>query len=162
MAINLIQWAFTTAEKYKALPEKDNNTLYFITDTQEIYKGTTSYTSPTVFYTAPRPASGALGKVYFDDVTLAGSTWNGTAWKEVIAPVAQTIDKANPTVGPVSGAAVKAYIDAEVGSAGQGFISNISWKGDTKEVVFVQNGEDKPVKLTKLLTDATYDGATGK
>lgn len=162
MAINLIQWAFTTAEKYKALPTKDENTLYFITDTKEIYKGSTTYTEPTVFYTAPRSATGALGKIYFDDTTLAGSVWNGTTWKEVIAPVAQTIDKANPTVGPVSGAAVKAYIDAEVGSAGEGFITDLKWKADTKEVVFAQNGTDHPVKLTKLLTGVSYDGATGK
>ena len=60
MAENLINFWYGTATQYNAITTKNNNTLYFITDTGKIYKGETLLAHK---YTLPTASSSTLGGV---------------------------------------------------------------------------------------------------
>ena len=86
----MLQWQIAKKiADYKALQTKDAESLYFIEETGEIYRGEVPFTQACEFYSAAkaRPAVGGLGKLYIDETTLAGSVWTGSAYKEIIKPV---------------------------------------------------------------------------
>lgn len=131
MANNIVQWAFSdTKAKYTALATKDVDTLYFIKETQEIFKGEDLFTEP-VRIVSELPATPAKGVVYIKSDTLEGSVWNGTSWTVIIA------------------------------AAGSG-ITDISFDTSGKNLVYTKGGVPANVPITGFVTDATYDGATGK
>ena len=57
-----VQFYTATYNQYKAA-EKDNNTLYFLTDTQQIMKGNYDYTSSVMFVDG-LPSTGIPGRLY--------------------------------------------------------------------------------------------------
>ena len=63
----MLQWQIARkVADYKALQTKDNESLYFIEETGEIYRGEVPFTQACEFYSASkaRPAVGGLGKLY--------------------------------------------------------------------------------------------------
>lgn len=163
MALNLINWVITDSTAYKALQTKDTNSLYFLSDTGEIYRGTASFSEAVVFYTGDLPTEGiAQGKLYVNSTTLEGQVYNGTGWTSVVKPIAQTIDHDDPTANPVSGAAVKSYVADRIAAVNGNFVTEVGWNSDTKSVTFVKGGETQSVKLSTVITGASYDGSTGK
>ena len=52
-----------TAAQFNILPTKDENALYFITDTGELYKGSVRYSFP-VKQVSEFPATGESGVIY--------------------------------------------------------------------------------------------------
>ena len=119
MSNRMVQFVLLTRADYDAITTKESRTLYFISDTQELYRGTVNFTNAVIFHGAAgsqtaRPAQGAVGKLYINEVTGEGTVWNGSAWSTVIPVVSQTVLDGNdqPVTLPVSGAAVKASVDA--------------------------------------------------
>lgn len=160
---NLVKWVATTKAAYAALATKDAYTLYWLEDTKEIYKGATSYTEAVVFYDTTLPAVGAAGKMYIENTTLQGSVWTGSAWKTVIEPVSQSVmDGGSATTKAVSGAAVKAYVEAQASTISAQAVTDMSWDATNKAVKFTKNGVETSVPLTLLADHVAYDGATGK
>ena len=160
---NLVKWVATTQAAYAALATKDAYTLYWLEDTKEIYKGANSYTEAVVFYTTTLPAVGAAGKMYIENTTLQGSVWTGSAWKTVIEPVSQSVmDGESATLKAVSGAAVKAYVEAQASTISAQAVTDMSWDATNKAVKFTKNGVETSVPLTLLADQVAYDGATGK
>ena len=157
----MIKWIITTAEKYAGLLVKDANALYFLQDTQEIYKGETSFTQPTVMV-ATFPGKGALGKVYINQTTLEGKVWTGTAWKTIIQPVAQTMTGAGGETTPVSGDAVKAYVAQQLTNAITGtFVEGITYDKTTKQLKYTKGEQETTVGIEGFVTGASYAGDTG-
>jgi hypothetical protein len=158
----MVQWIMTTSTAYLALATKDNNALYFLQDTKEIYKGATPYTEAVSFYTTTLPTKGAQGKIYIESTTLKGDVWDGAAWKTVIQPVSQTVlEGETPTTKPVSGAAVAAYVTAQSSAISAQAVTNMVWDETNKAIKYTKNGTDTSVPLTKLGVTVAYDGATG-
>lgn len=157
----MIKWIITTAEKYAGLLVKDTNALYFLQDTQEIYKGETSFTQPTVMV-AEFPAKGALGKVYINQTTLEGKVWAGTEWKTVIQPVAQTMTGAGGETTPVSGDAVKTYVASQLSTAiADKFVEGITYDKATKQLKYTKGEAQTAVDIAGFVTGASYAGETG-
>jgi hypothetical protein len=65
-----------TQARYDALESYDSSTLYFTSDTKKIFKGSEDYTESVVIV-KERPATPAVGKVYFIDPNF-GETVDGT------------------------------------------------------------------------------------
>lgn len=107
----MISWNYITKNEYNNLSDEQRSSdkLFFTKDTQEIYRGSESFSENVVMYTGTKPSNPAVGKLYIDSTTLEGSMWNGL-WFTVINPVQETIDPAN-TTKPVSGKAVSDYFD---------------------------------------------------
>lgn len=161
MAINnMIQWIITDSSKFKQLPEKSVNALYFIQDTGEIYKGDKSFTE-AVNLVPEFPESGALGKLYVNSTTLEGKVWNGTTWTTVIQPVANTVE--DEQTKPVTGHAVQEYVASEFAKnlAGK-YVDGITYDKSSKELSYtIDGGEPTKVAIEGFVTDARYDGLTG-
>lgn len=157
----MIKWIITTAEKYAGLLVKDSNALYFLQDTQEIYKGETSFTQPTSLV-ANFPEKGALGRVYINQTTLEGKVWTGTQWRTVIQPVAQTMTGAGGETTPVSGDAVKAYVATQLAQAITGnFVDGITYDKTTKQLKYTKGEAETTVDIAGFVTGASYAGDTG-
>ena len=89
----LIKWAVAAKyADYAALETKDTNTLYFVEETGQVFRGSKNYSEAVVLYNTDgagspaRPTSGAVGKLYVDATTLAASAWDGAAYKDVVKP----------------------------------------------------------------------------
>lgn len=157
----MIKWIITTAEKYAGLLVKDTNALYFLQDTQEIYKGETSFTQPTIMV-ADFPAKGALGRVYINQTTLEGKVWTGAEWKTVIQPVAQSMTGLGGETTPVSGDAVKAYVTEQLTHAITGkYVEGITYDKDSKNLKYTIGEEETEVAIEGFVTGASYAGDTG-
>lgn len=163
MAANLIKWIITSSSVYKALGTKDTNSLYFLEDTREIYKGATPYTESVVLYSGALPVYGAQGKLYVESTSLQGSIWTGSAWTTVIQPVSQAVvvDETATTL-PVSGKAVADYVAAQGASIAAQAVTDISYDPATKDISFVKNGATTALSLTKIATGMSYNATTGK
>jgi len=160
MANSLIKWIMTNSTVYAALATKDTNALYWLEDTQEIYKGATAYTQSTVFYAGTLPAKGAQGKIYIESTTLKGSVWNGSSWTTVIQSITQTV-VATDQVLPVSGKAVADYVAAQGATIAAQAVTDITYDETAKAIKFIKDGNQASVPLTKLGTSIAYDGSTG-
>ena len=163
---NVLQWKIAAKQAdYNALVAKDSDTLYFVQDTGEIYKGEQTFTQAVVLYGADqtvksRPAAGALGKLYVDAATLAGSVWTGSAWKEVVKPLATDVENGT---GLVTAEQVKSYVEGKVGTGTSKLVKTVAWDEEAVGIkVTLADDSESTVPLTKLATQLVYDGGTGK
>lgn len=160
----MLQWQIAKKiADYKALTTKDAESLYFIEETGEIYRGETPFTQAVVFYNASnaRPAVGGLGKLYIDETTLAGSVWNGTAYKEIIKPVDTTVKSGSTNL--ITSGAVATYVTDTVGAGIKKVVKTVEWQEAKAALkIGLQDGTSSEVPLTKIATKLSYDGATGK
>lgn len=113
-----VKFLFGTLDQYKALASKDANSLYFITDTYEIYKGEQIYTRS--YEVAANPAAVISPKanyvyMFTDEKYLA--EYKDNAWVELTARVANDLsnDNALPLTKAVRTAieAVQAVIEEQ-------------------------------------------------
>lgn len=81
-----IKFITATAAQYAALKTKDDGTLYFLTDTGEIYKGSTHFSHPAKIVTA-FPDTGEKGVLYVNSTTYAAKLWDGTSWINAVFPI---------------------------------------------------------------------------
>lgn len=161
MAINMIKWVVTTAAAYEKLGSKENNALYFLSDTGEIYKGSKSFTEAVVLV-SEFPAKGALGKIYVHNTTLEGKIWAGSEWKTIIEPVVKTLTDETTVNGPVSGEAVKAYVTKKFTTEVQGqFVEGITYDKVKKQLKYTKNKQEQTVAIDGFVTGASYAGETG-
>lgn len=160
----MLNWYFITSAQYKAAESKDSESLYFLSDTKEIYRGADPFTQSVIFY-SELPTTPAVGQLYVDSATLEGKTYTGTEWKTVIKPVADTVtvDGTNP----VSGKAVAAYVTEALKTSAaeaQAAFKDASYDKTTNKFTFTTNsGNTKEVEITNLPVDMAFtkDASTG-
>ena len=161
---NIIQFVLLSRAQFDAMGTKEARMLYFIKDTKELYRGNVNYSSAIVFHNnGERPLKGAIGKLYINNSNNEGTTWDGSKWTVVIPAISSTVlDQSGVGVAnPVSGAAVKTYVESVAAATLAKCVTNITWDGTNRAVVYTVNNVDHSVPLTKLATTLTYDGTTG-
>ena len=136
-----------TAAQYAALEAKDENALYFLTDTGELYKGTIRFSFP-VRQVADFPATGEAGVIY---VNASGEAriWAGSSY---ITIGGNLTDK-------FLSAAVRHEVSAE--EAGNGIYTGMS-EGDIGILFTMNNGDELFVRLTDLVDTYTADNSASK
>ena len=164
MANKLIQYVVLTRTQFDAIALKDSTTLYFVSDTQELYRGNMNFSSAIVFYDdGERPARGAIGKLYINNTSKEGSTWNGSAWSVVIPAISSTVLDSNEegVALPVSGVAVKSYVESVAAATLAQCVTAIRWDGENKALVYTVNSSETSIPITNLATTLSYEAATG-
>lgn len=157
----MIKWIITNSTAYAGLSEKDNNALYFLQDTQEIYKGATSFTQ-SVMMVENFPAKGAQGKVYMHATTLEGKVWTGSAWRTIIEQVAKTLTDETVENKAVSGEAIKTYVTQKVTEAvADKFVEGITYNKENKQLTYTVGEAENTVAIDGFVTNASYAGDTG-
>ncbi len=136
-----------TSSLFNSLTSKDENALYFITDTGEIYKGSTRFSFP-VKQVTDFPATGESGVIY---VSTAGEAkiWAGTSY---IALGSNMVDN-------FVSAAVRHEVTAE--EAGTGIYTGMT-AGDLGILFTLNAGDQLFVRLTDLVDTYTADNTAAK
>ena len=136
-----------TAEQFNALTTKDENALYFITDTGELYKGAVRYSFP-VKQVTEFPATGESGVIY---VNASGDAkiWAGT---DYIALGSNLSDNFLST-------ASRHVVTAE--EAGNGIYTGMV-EGDVGILFTMNEGNQLFVRLTDLVDTYTADNTAAK
>lgn len=145
---------------FKALATKDSNTLYFLNDTLQIFRGDKEYTKSVQLVTA-LPSAGVQGVLYVDTAKFTLHAWNGTAWTQLSKGYATTItDAATDTDIPTS-KAVKDYVTAKIAgvTGGDGiFVTEIAYANGS---LTVNKGKEKStVAMNGMVHTPTYDSET--
>ena len=170
----LIKWAVAAKyADYAALEAKDTNTLYFVEETGQVFRGEKNYSEAVVLYNTDgagspaRPTSGAVGKLYVDATTLAASAWDGAAYKDVVKPVDATVIESS--ANPVAGGAVKTYVDSAVAAAKSEIegvtdklVKSVAYDAADKQLDITLNDDTVTnVDLTNLAVSMSYASETG-
>lgn len=136
-----------TSNQFNALSTKDENALYFITDTGELYKGSVRYSFP-VKQVTDFPATGESGVIYVSN-TGEAKIWAGTSY---IALGSNLVDNF------VSAAERYVVTDSE---AGRGIYTGMN-PGDVGILFTMNAGSQLFVRLTDLIDTYTADNTTAK
>ena len=131
-----------TAAQFNILPTKDENALYFITDTGELYKGSVRYSFP-VKQVSEFPATGESGVIYVSS-TGEAKIWAGTSY---IALGSNLVDN-------FVSAATRHEVTAE--EAGNGIYTGMT-EGDIGILFTMNAGNELFVRLTDLVDTYTAD-----
>lgn len=156
-----VKFAYGTKARYDALAPKDLDTLYFTTDTLQLFKGTTEYTKSTKMVSA-LPASGQVqGIIYFRMTDYTMHIWNGVEFVQLNKTTVTQIpaDATNDDIPTTKAVAdyVQAKIEAVEGIKGK-FVTDVTYK----DGVFSVAKGDEPVTttLTGVVHAPTYDAET--
>lgn len=110
----LSQYFILTKAAYNSLETKSEQALYFIKDTQEIYRGTVNYNNAIVVVSA-LPSSPLTSKVYLKTSDNTLNLYNGNTWVSFGSlnnSVSNVVETNNTgTTLAVSGVAVKNYVE---------------------------------------------------
>lgn len=156
-----VKFAYGTKARYDALTQKDMDTLYFTTDTMQLFKGTTEYTKSTKMVSA-LPASGQVqGVIYFRMTDYTMHIWNGTEFVQLNKTTVTQIP-ANATNDDIpTTKAVADYVNAKIaaveGIKGK-FVTDVTYNAGVLSVV--KGDEPVTTTLTGIVHEPTYDAST--
>lgn len=166
----MIKFYVTTSDKFTALSPKDADALYFLTDTHQIYKGSTLYTGK-VELVSSFPTRGAEGVLYIAESNLEGRIWSGGAWVTVAKPYTETVTESSedlPTAKAVATYVINKINEAIGGSAT--LVSGVTYSAtnapdngkeyDERDLVVQKSdGSTETIHLEKLVSSVEYDKA---
>ena len=93
-----VKFAYGTKARYDALAPKDMDTLYFTTDTWQLFKGTTEYTKSTKMVSSLPAAGQVQGIIYFRMTDYTMHIWNGVEFVQLNKTTVTQIRQMLPTM----------------------------------------------------------------
>ena len=108
-----VRFKLGTFEEYKAIDPKDENVLYFITDTLQHFKGDKEYSKP-VELVDELPETGVVGKTYLVKGDGTEHVFDGTTFKQVTYPLATEMGEVPSDTKVLTEKAVQDAIQAAV------------------------------------------------
>ena len=75
----MMNWHIVTSAEYAAGVKRESS-LYFISDTHEIYRGEVPFTESVIMYTELPVTGIAVNRLYINSATLEGKVYDGTSW----------------------------------------------------------------------------------
>lgn len=151
-----------TQAAYDALQAKDENKLYFCTDSGKIYKGTVDFSNSVVF-AATKPEKPVVGKVYVLADTNTVEVYNGTAWTVVSYPTSTTISEASTNVQVASAKAVFDFVTEKIAevTGGANVVTAVAEGTDAGTFTYTTgDNQSHTVTLNGLAKKPTWDTTT--
>ena len=171
----LVNFKYGTAASFAGV-DKDQNTLYFITDERRIYKGDVPFSGGIYQTVEEFPGTGVVNTLYVNTQTGQVSYWNGTGYQTVVPATGKTISGAGDDSHLATTKAVVDYVasqvaDLDVGAL-EGRVTTLETEMDAAEgrldtvegQITTINGEGEG-SIKKALSDAkayTDTVASGK
>lgn len=157
-----VNYIVGTQALFNAIATKDANALYFITDTQRIYKGNVDFTQ-NVFLVDNFPANGVDNKIYIHKNTGEVQVYHDGSWQAVNPGYVQTIESLKDAANGGKLAtvnAIKGYIDEMINGGTSALFQDVGWNKEQGKIQF--KGADgttvlKESQLEGVSHDATYD-----
>lgn len=161
MSMNKVNFVGATQALYNAVVTKDNDSLYFISDTQRIYKGAVDCTQ-NIYPVVNFPAAGVDNKIYIHVNTLETRIYDEGAWKVVSPGFVKTVETMKDAANGGKLAtidAIKGYIDEILDARVADLFNTVGFDATTGEIVLSGEGASstKKVQLEGVAHDATYD-----
>lgn len=161
---SLPKWYFGTSENYNKLNEINKHGLYFLTDLGIIMLNNQPANSSIVLYDdGSRPLVGGQDKLYINSTTLEGFRFINDEWVKVLASMeqAEPIDY-NDAIKEerVNGFGISSIMDKFVADMRSKAVSEITWKPDTRDVIFKFDSVGHPMRLYNLMTDIRFNTDT--
>lgn len=113
----LVKFRVGDYASYTGLKTKDQDTLYFITDLRQIFKGDVPYTGGIYKTVASFPDSGDVNTLYVNTANGQVCYWDGTQYVTVVKATGQTISGAGDNNTLPTTKAVVDYVASQI--AGQ-------------------------------------------
>ena len=113
----LVKFRVGDYASYTGLGTKDQDTLYFITDLRQIFKGDVPYTGGIYKTVTSFPDSGDVNTLYVNTANGQVCYWNGTQYVTVVKATGQTISGAGDNNTLPTTKAVVDYVASQI--AGQ-------------------------------------------
>lgn len=156
-----VKFYYGSKTNFEALTTKDSNTLYFLTDSRQIYKGNEEFTkSCQVVRTLPT-VNQIQGIIYVRATDFTFHIWNGAEYVQLNKEIITAIPDAPTNENIPTTKAVADYVDAKIaeveGIQGK-FVTDVTYKNG---VIGVAKGGD-PINttLTGVVHEPTYDAET--
>ena len=157
-----VKFSYGTKARYDDLSPKDMDTLYFTTDTLQLFKGTAEYTKTCKMVSA-LPTTGQIqGIIYFRMTDYSMHIWNGVEFVQLNKSTVTQIpaDAATNNDIPTT-KAVADYVNAKVAEVENikgKFVTDVTYNAG---VLSVAKG-DEPITttLTGVIHEPTYDAET--
>lgn len=158
-----IKFYYGTQTQYNALGTYDDSSIYFITDTLRIYRGSDEYTKTTQFVAA-LPVSGAKqGVLYVRSTDMTIWRYSGSQFQQITKSYIESI----PTDGTAkddsipTAKAVQDYVNAKIsGGTGGNFVSSVTYNKNTGELTTVTNGKTNGVVMNGLVHTPTWNSSS--
>lgn len=158
-----VNFYYGTKANFDAIDTKDSNTLYFITDTLQLYKGEDEYTKSTTFVTSlPGGNEARQGVIYITAGDLAAYRYTGSAYQKINLGHATQISDVHLTDDEVpTTKAVADYVAAKIAAAeaASGSVTGIEY-GDGSIIVSRGSSNDT-VTLNGVAHEPSYDSESG-
>lgn len=156
-----VKFAYGTKARYDALSPKDLDTLYFTTDTLQLFKGTTEYTKSTKMVSALPAAGQVQGIIYFRMTDYTMHIWNGVEFVQLNKKTITQIpaDATNDDIPTTK--AVADYVQAKIEAVEQKkglYVTDVTYKDGVISVA--KNDEPVTTTLTGVVHAPTYDAET--
>lgn len=117
----LVKFIACNAAAYAGGP-KDNDTLYFVSDEQRLYKGAVAYSGGIFEAVSEFPESGNRNTLYINSTTGEVKYWDGATYTQVVKPFATAVTPADNGSLPTS-KAVADYVAAEIAKINAGTLA---------------------------------------
>lgn len=158
-----VNFYYGTRANFDAIDTKDPNTLYFITDTLQLFKGEDEYTKSTAFVTTlPGAGEARQGVIYITAGNLAAYRYTGKAYQKInLGYATQISDAALSDDEMPTAKAVADYVTAKIAAAEamSGKVSGIDYHDGS---IIVSKGETtETVSLTGVAHEPSYDPESG-
>lgn len=161
--MNSVKFLYGSKTNYDALVTKDVNTLYFLTDTLQIFKGTEEYTKSAKMVST-LPTTGQIqGVVYVRTSDFTLHMYNGTEYIQLTKGTVTTIPDAPTNNDVPTTKAVAEYVTNKiadvVGGAGV-FVTDVTYTPATGTLSVAKGDEPVNTVLSGVVNNPTYDAAT--
>ena len=157
-----VKFRYGSKTNYEALETKDANTLYFLTDTLQLFKGTKEYTKSWTMVSSLPTTGQTQGIIYIRTVDFTLHIWNGTEYIQLSKSVVTKIPENNSSDDNIpTTKAVADYVDGKISEITdiQGkFVTDVTYKEGVLSVS--KNGEAIATTMTGVVHTPTYDAET--
>ena len=161
--MNEVKFLYGTKAKYETLTEKDSNTLYFLTDTLQIFKGSEEYTKSAKLVSA-LPTTGQMqGVVYINTTDFSAHIYNGVEFVPINKTYATTISDTSTDDTVPTTKAVATYVTNKIADVVGGvgtFVTEVTYTPASGKLSVAKGGEPVDTVLTGVVNNPTYDSTT--
>lgn len=161
--IEMLSWHAVTSAVYRAEGAvHNNNSIYFLTDTGELFRGDVAFSESCIIYSGALPATPARKKIYVNSTNGEGKVYTGSEWVTVIKPVVDAV--AADGTDPVNSKAVIKYVTDAINNltGGSDIIAGVGYtKEGVKLTVTKGDASTEDLVLEGLGVSLKYTADTG-
>lgn len=161
--MNEVKFLYGTRANYETLTTKDSNTLYFLTDTLQIFKGSEEYTKSAKLVSALPTTGQVQGVIYVNTTDFSMHIYNGAEFVQLNKTYATAIP-ANPDDNSVpTTKAVATYVTNKIADVVGGvgtFVTDVEYIPASGTLSVAKGGEPVNTVLAGVVNNPTYVAET--